>query len=37
MNWVTSQRVAGWQMFRHRLSAAVKRLAPGDRPRTDAT
>ena len=28
MNWVTSQRVAGWQMFRHRLSAAVKRLAP---------
>jgi SM-20-related protein len=28
MNWVTSQRVAGWQMFRHRLSAAVKRLTP---------
>jgi len=26
MNWVTSDRVAGWQMFRHRLSAAVKRL-----------
>jgi hypothetical protein len=36
MNWVTSQRVAGWQMFRHRLSAAVKRLAPGERARTDA-
>lgn len=36
MNWVTSQRVAGWQMFRHRLSAAVKRLSPGDRPKTDA-
>jgi SM-20-related protein len=29
MNWVTSHRVAGWQMFRHRLSAAVKRLTPG--------
>ena len=26
MNWVVSDRVAGWQMFRHRLSAAVKRL-----------
>jgi hypothetical protein len=36
MNWVTSQRVAGWQMFRHRLSAAVKRLTPGERPKTDA-
>src|ERR1700761_4206188 len=24
MNWVTSERVAGWQMFRHRLSAAVQ-------------
>jgi hypothetical protein len=28
MNWVTSQRVAGLQMLRHRLSAAVKRLTP---------
>ena len=28
MNWVTSDRVAAWQMFRHRVSAAVKRLAP---------
>jgi SM-20-related protein len=36
MNWVTSQRVAGWQMFRHRISAAVKRLTPGDRSRPDA-
>jgi SM-20-related protein len=36
MNWVTSDRVAGWQMFRHRLSAAVKRLTPGERPQTDA-
>jgi hypothetical protein len=36
MNWVTSQRVAGWQMFRHRLSAAVKRLTPGDGQKTDA-
>lgn len=31
MNWVTSQRVAGIQKLRHRLSAAVKRLSPGDR------
>lgn len=36
MNWVTSQRVAGWQMFRHRLSAAVKRLGPGDASKIDA-
>jgi SM-20-related protein len=36
MNWVTSKRVAGWQMFRHRLSAAVKRLTPGARLKTDA-
>jgi SM-20-related protein len=28
MNWVTSNRVAAWQQFRHRVSAAVKRLAP---------
>jgi SM-20-related protein len=36
MNWVTSERVAGWQMFRHRLSASVKRLTPGGRPKSDA-
>lgn len=36
MNWVTSQRVAGWQKLRHRLSAAVKRLTPGERPKSDA-
>jgi hypothetical protein len=30
MNWVTSQRVAGLQKLRHRLSAAVKRLSPGE-------
>jgi hypothetical protein len=36
MNWVVSQRVAGWQMFRHRLSAAVKRLTPGERAKTAA-
>lgn len=30
MNWVTSDRVAAWQQFRHRVSAAVKRLAPAD-------
>ncbi len=28
MNWVTSDRVAAWQQFRHRVSAAVKRLSP---------
>jgi SM-20-related protein len=28
MNWVTSNRTAAWQQFRHRVSAAVKRLAP---------
>jgi len=28
MNWVTSGRTAAWQQFRHRVSAAVKRLAP---------
>jgi hypothetical protein len=28
MNWVTSSGVARWQTFRHRVSAAVKRLAP---------
>jgi SM-20-related protein len=36
MNWVTSQRVAGWQKLRHRLSAAIKRLTPGERPKSDA-
>ena len=33
MNWVTSNRVAAWQQFRHRISAAVKRLAPAPRAR----
>jgi SM-20-related protein len=28
MNWVTSNRVAAWQQFRHRVSAAVKRMTP---------
>lgn len=28
MNWVTSTGVVRWQQFRHRVSAAVKRLAP---------
>jgi hypothetical protein len=28
MNWVTSEGIAQWQRLRHRLSAAVKRLAP---------
>ena len=28
MNWVTSDKVAAWQQFRHRVSAAVKRLTP---------
>ena len=28
MNWVTSNRTAAWQQFRHRVSAAVKRFAP---------
>jgi hypothetical protein len=28
MNWVVSDRVAGWNQFRHRVSAAVKRLTP---------
>lgn len=27
MNWVTSRRVAAWEQFRHKLSAAVKRSA----------
>jgi len=28
MNWVTSNRSAAWHQFRHRVSAAVKRLSP---------
>jgi len=28
MNWVTSNRVVAWQQFRHRVSAAVKRMTP---------
>lgn len=28
MNWVTSDKVAAWQQFRHRVSAAVKKLTP---------
>ena len=31
MNWVTSNRVAAWQQFRHRVSAAVKKLSPAPR------
>ncbi len=29
MNWVVSDKVAAWEQWRHRLSAAVKRLARG--------
>jgi hypothetical protein len=35
MNWMTTDRVAGWHLLRHRLSAAVKRLTPGS-AQTDA-
>jgi hypothetical protein len=28
MNWMTTDRVAGWHLLRHRLSAAFKRLTP---------
>jgi len=28
MNWVASNRTVAWQQFRHRVSAAVKRLSP---------
>jgi len=28
MNWVVSDRAANWNQFRHRVSAAVKRLTP---------
>jgi SM-20-related protein len=31
MNWVTSQRVAAWEQFRHRVSAATKRLKAAQR------
>ena len=33
MNWVTSNRSAAWHQFRHRVSAAVKRLAPAPKDR----
>jgi len=33
MNWVTSNRTVAWQQFRHRVSAAVKRLSPGPKAR----
>jgi SM-20-related protein len=31
MNWVTSPRVAAWEQFRHRVSAATKRLKSAQR------
>jgi SM-20-related protein len=31
MNWVTSPRVAAWEQFRHRVSAATKRLKAAQR------
>jgi len=31
MNWVVSTRSAAWHHFRHRVSAAVKRLSPAAR------
>jgi hypothetical protein len=31
MNWVVSDRVANWNQFRHRVSAAMKRLTPAGR------
>ena len=34
MNWVVSNRSAAWHLFRHRVSAAVKRLSPAPRHRT---
>jgi hypothetical protein len=37
MNWVTSSRVAAWQQLRHRVSAAVKRLAPARAASPSAT
>jgi hypothetical protein len=33
MNWVTTHRTAAWQQFRHRVSAAVKRLSPAPKDR----
>ena len=32
MNWVVSDRVAAWEQFRHRISAAAKRLRGGSGP-----
>jgi SM-20-related protein len=31
MNWVTSPRVAAWEQFRHKVSAATKRLKAAQR------
>ena len=31
MNWVTSSRVAAWEQFRHKVSAATKRLTAAQR------
>ena len=31
MNWVTSPRVAAWEQFRHKVSAATKRLTAAQR------
>lgn len=31
MNWVTSPRVAAWEQFRHKVSAATKRLKSAQR------
>lgn len=39
MNWVLSDKVAAWEQWRHRLSAAVKRLGrvlSGSQPRAHA-
>jgi len=33
MNWVASGRTVAWQQFRHRVSAAVKRLSPAPKDR----
>jgi hypothetical protein len=29
MNWVVSDKIAAWELWRHRISAAVKRLSRG--------
>ncbi len=31
MNWVVSDKVAAWEQWRHRISAAAKRLGRRDR------